>query len=396
MKIFTLLLTLVFCSITFFSCTENKAGEVLSAAVPSLMDSIVSPVDIVETEETARIDSFFKKLHQTRGFNGTVLISRHGKIIYKNALGYANIKTKDPLTVSSSFQLASVSKQFTAMAIMMLKERGSLKYDDDIQYYLPDFPYEHITIRELLCHRSGLPNYMYFCDQYLCNSDTFVSNAGVISLMKQYRPAAYRRPNLRHQYSNTGYCILAAIIEKVSGIPYKNFIESHIFKRLKMENSFVCDFSENEQGRHKAIGYEVSGRRLKEAGTNYLDGVVGDKGIYSTVEDLFRWDQALYTDKLICSSTLEEAFTPANRDLKQVNYGFGWRIYNSLAGDKIVYHKGWWHGFNACFTRDLKNKSSVIILSNIVNGSFGNIKELDDILKLQPPLTQDLPRAMPI
>ena len=370
----------------YVSCAEHKSGKVLTASIAPLINDS-TPVraipNIVSSQEQEQIDLFFKNLHLKRGFNGNVLISRDGQIIYKNALGFANVKTKDPLKLNSAFQLASVSKQFTAMAIMMLKERGSLNYDDKVQNYFPDFPYEDITIRELLCHRSGLPNYMYFCDQYCCNQETPVSNMDVISLMKEYKPAAYRRPNLKHQYSNTGYCILGAIIEKISGISYKEFVESHIFKRLGMNDSFVYDVFRKDEFPKRAIGYEATGRGLKEAGINHLDGVVGDKGIYSTVEDLFKWDQALYTDKLICSSTLQEAFTPANKDLKQVNYGFGWRIYNTISGDKIVYHKGWWHGFNACFKRDLSNRSSIIILSNVVNGSFANMKELDDILKLE-------------
>ena len=381
---FTKFLVGILAMTMFVSCAEHKSGKVLTASIASLIkDSLPVRVisNVVSPQEQAQIELFFKNLHLKRGFNGNVLISRDGQIIYKNALGFANVRTREPLKINSSFQLASVSKQFTAMAIMMLKERGSLSYDDKVDDYFPDFPYRGITIRELLCHRSGLPNYMYFCDQYCCTQDTPVSNMDVISLMEKYKPAAYRRPNIKHQYSNTGYCILGAIVEKVSGIPYKEFIESHIFKRLGMNDSFVYSIDSREEFPNKTIGYEAGGRGLKEAGINYLDGVVGDKGIYSTVEDLFKWDQALYTDKLICSSTLEEAFTPANKDLGLLNYGFGWRLYNSSGGDKIVYHKGWWHGFNACFTRDLSNHTTVIILSNIVNGSFAHIKELDDILK---------------
>ena len=364
------------------SCSENKAGKILTSGVPSLYDSVPS-LDLASvniTAETAQIDAFFKKLHNTNGFNGTVLISRKGKVIYKNAWGFSNVKTKEALKINSAFQLASVSKQFTAMAIMMLQERGSLKYEDKVQDYFPEFPYADITIRELLCHRSGLPNYMYFCDQYHCEPTTPVSNQDVLSMMKQYKPAPYRRPDSKHQYSNTGYLILGSIIEKVSGISYKEFVESHIFRRLGMNDSYVYDMSKGDEIPNRVIGYEASSRGLKEAGTNYLDGVYGDKGIYSTVENLHKWDQALYTDKLICSSTLEEAFTPANRDLKLVNYGFGWRIYNSLAGNKIVYHKGWWHGFNACITRNLDIRCSIIVLSNVVNGSFSHIKELEEIL----------------
>jgi CubicO group peptidase (beta-lactamase class C family) len=114
-----------------------------------------------------QLDTFFRNLHKKHGFNGTVLIAQYGKVLYKGAFGYADLARKDTLTEATSFQLASVSKQFTAVAVMKLKEMGKLRYDDDVKKYLPDFPYEGVTVRQLLCHRSGLPNYMYFCDDYI-------------------------------------------------------------------------------------------------------------------------------------------------------------------------------------------------------------------------------------
>ncbi|MEW5797778.1 MAG: serine hydrolase domain-containing protein [Bacteroidota bacterium] len=321
-----------------------------------------------------KFDSLFSVLAEKKGFNGNVLVGIYGNIVYKNAFGYSDLKTKEPLNVKSVFQIASVTKQFTAVAVMMLKEQGKIEYSDTVQKYLPDFPYKNITIRQLLSHRSGLPNYMYFSGKYWKNKREYLTNEKLLEIMKRYKPNPEFLPDRRYKYSNTGYAILALIIERISGVSYDEFLEQNIFFPLGMTSTFVY----NPKNR-KTIDYETNGytKRKRKTSPDFLDGVTGDKGIFSTVEDLFAWDQALYTEKLVKQSTLEEAFTPSSYDFKRDNnYGFGWRIDTLADGSKVVYHGGWWRGYNSLFLRRLDDHTTVIILCNKVNWSWGEKEDL--------------------
>ncbi len=327
-----------------------------------------------------KIDSFFTDFLGTYEFNGVILIAQHGKVIYENAAGYANYEKKDTLQLQSTFQLASVSKQFTAMAIMMLKEQALLDYEDSIQCFYPAFPYHGITIRHLLTHRSGLADYMYFCET-LTDRKTVLSNQDVVNLMIQEKPDRYYAPGRVHDYCNTNYCLLAAIVEKISGMPFKTFLQKNIFTPLGMKNTFVWPKGDTlpTQELRTTKGYHF---RWLEALRTYQDGVTGDKGVYSTVEDLLRWDQALYTEKLVKHSSLQQAFEPGNEDLSpDKNYGFGWRIRTYENGTQLLFHGGWWRGYNSVIARTMNNQSTVIFLTNERNGSLmHNLRKLLYIL----------------
>jgi CubicO group peptidase (beta-lactamase class C family) len=368
-------------SLSFFSCSEQQEVQ---KQVPVVIQEKPKPepcaVDTLNAAEKQRLlEEYFVKLNKKHGFNGNVLIAQNGTVLYKNAFGFANFKTKDSLTLNSEFQLASVSKQFTAVAIMILKEKGKLQYTDKVTSFIPEFPYPEITINELLAHRSGLPNYMYFCDHLCQNTYTPVSNDDVLELMETKRPEEYYRHGKRFQYSNTNYCILAKIIERISGQEFSEFLESNIFLPLEMKNTRVYSMIKNPVIPNEAIGHDY---RRKHVERNYLNGVVGDKGIYSTVEDLFKWEQALFNNKLLKKETLEEAFTPKNeKRRKNSNYGYGWRIYFMPDSTQILYHGGWWQGFRNNLVHIPKDKISIIVLSNYENRSF-TFNNVDDILNM--------------
>jgi len=319
------------------------------------------------------INSYFENRYKRRGFNGNVLYAEKGKIIYERSFGYGNIRKKEALDESSSFQLASITKPFTATAIIMLEERGKLKFSDTIQQYIPDFPYHGISIHNLLTHRSGLPNYMYFADEVWEDKQGAISNSEVIRLMTLHHPLRYLKPGRRYNYSNTNYCILALIIEKITGYPYNIFIKSQIFTPLKMENSGIYNKCITPVNNNKVIGYD--GRRV--ADNTYLNGVVGDKGIYTSARDLLKFDQALYTNTLISANGIKNAYTPAHKDLRiWDNYGLGWRINAMDQDNKIIYHSGWWKGFRSHFIRLIDQNKTFIVLSNSARGSFIDMKEL--------------------
>lgn len=334
-----------------------------------------------------QLDSIFTFLHNKRGFNGTVMVTKYDQPIYKGAFGYADFRQKDTLTTQTAFQLASVSKQFTAMAIMMLKEKGQLNYEDSVQQYIPDFPYQGITIRQLLTHRSGLSNYTYFSDELWPDRKVPITNEDVLDLMAKHQPRVYYQPDTRFDYSNTGYFLLASIVEQASGMPFSSFLQKHIFEPLQMTNTFTFSDSIPAGTDRVAIGH-TRGKRKRNP--DYLDTVLGDKGVYSTVEDLYKWDQALYTEKLVKRETLKEAFTGAGvRKKRKEDYGFGWRIRSLDSGDTVVYHAGLWHGYTTYLLRNPKDHSALIVLSNLPNGSLRYIKELQQFLYPTQPVISE-------
>ncbi len=366
------------------ACSQKHDNKATNQSTPSFDSTAILNASIAKLynpEEAARkafqLDTFFHRLHEKNGFNGAVLIAQYGRVIYKNAFGVADFTRKDTLTPETSFQLASVSKQFTAVAIMKLKEMGKLSYEDSVQRFIPGFPYHGITIRHLLTHRSGLPNYMYSSDEHVKDRRTPISNEQVIQLLMQHQPEPYFSPDRRFMYSNTGYSLLASIVEKASGVSFKQFVETTIFKPLGMTRTQIYMGENTLTLQNTASGY-TAGRRKVDI--SYLDGVVGDKGVYSTVEDLFKWDRALYSNQLLSQATLEEAFTPHSPELKVQNYGYGWRLRKTQNGEPIIFHSGWWHGFKSYFMRNRKDQSTVIVLSNVANYSMSHIKTLHEIM----------------
>ncbi|MFD2999583.1 serine hydrolase domain-containing protein [Pontibacter toksunensis] len=331
-----------------------------------------------------QVDSIFTYLHKRRGFNGTVLYTKYDQVIYKGAYGYADFYRKDSLTTQTAFQLASVSKQFTAMAIMMLKEQGELDYDDTVQQYIPSFPYKGVTIRHLLTHRSGLPNYTYFSDELWPDRKKSITNDDVLNLMAEHKPRVFYKPDTHFNYSNTGYFLLASIVEKVSEMSFAAFMHQHIFEPLQMTNTFMFHDLESQTGK-VATGHT---RARQKRTSDYQDTVLGDKGMFSTVEDLYKWDQALYTQKLVRRETLEEAFRGSRpEEKKDEDYGFGWRIKAVDSGDTVVYHAGLWHGYTTYLLRNPKDHSALIILSNLPNGSLQHLKEVRSFLYPAQPVT---------
>lgn len=325
------------------------------------------------TGATGRIDQFFSERYRKGIFNGVVLFAEKGNIIYEKAFGYSDFRKKTPLTTNSVFQLASVSKQFTAFAVMILKERGKLSYSDSVRKFFPSFPYENITIRQLLTHSSGLPNYMYFANDYWPDKHKLMDNKDMFNMLEKDRPEPYFRPGLRYFYNNTGYAILASIVEKVSGMPFYKFMETEVFKPLGMENTFVYN-PENPLPMNVAEGHNPN---RTPVGFNYQNGVVGDKNVYSTVEDLLRWDYALYKAELVGQECLSEAFRPAFKNLREEhNYGFGWRINEK---ENIVYHGGWWDGYRSYIVRSLGNQRTIVVLINSAAHVPFHLPELEEL-----------------
>ena len=319
----------------------------------------------IEKEKIAKLEKVLKKANGKYYFNGCVLVATNNKIIIDKCYGTADFEKKDTLTTNSIFQLASMSKQFTAMGIMILKDNGKLNYDDKVQKFIPNFPYEKITIRHLLNHTSGLPNYLWLVDRFWVLSEP-PYNDDAIRILNSANQYLNFESGKRFQYSNTGYVLLASIIEKVSKMRFGDFLNKNIFEPLGMENTFVYStvFKDNEN-KKMIPGYRHYSRGYNKFPKTKFDGIVGDKGIYSTTSDLYKWDQALYDDKIINNQTLMKSFQNGKlNNGKKVKYGFGFRIKEDQFGNRIIYHNGLWEGFRNSIVRNIKDKTTIIILEH--------------------------------
>ena len=349
--------------------------------------------------KTIKFDSLFNSLYETKKFNGNVLIAEKGQIIYQNSFGLANEITKDKLNSESIFELASVSKQFTAMGIVILKEKGKLSFNDKIGKYIPELKfYSKISIKNLLQHTSGLPDYMELLDSLLIdstwdNKTKIATNKDIISVYAKNQPKLLFEPSTKWEYSNTGYALLASIIEKVYQKNYADFLNENIFKPLQMTNTFVYTRRlQPKTIKNYAFGYVYSdslkGNVLPDSVPRLdlmvycLDGIVGDGTVNSTTNDLLKWDRALYTEKLISSKSRNEVFTTGTLfNKKTTEYGFGWSLEKNKMFGNIVKHSGGWPGYRTYIERHTDNDKTIIFLENNDNNNTVNpIKEIREIL----------------
>jgi CubicO group peptidase (beta-lactamase class C family) len=338
------------------------------------------------------IDSLMGIYESRFRFNGSVFIAYHGMPVYHEQFGYSDFTKKTPVNKNMPFQLASVSKQFTAVSVLMLIEKGLLNYGDTVSRIIPEFPYPRVTVEQLLHHTAGMPNYMWLLE-HKWEEGKPAYNDDIIRLMNKHETNLYFRPGYRYDYSNTGYAVLAYLVEVVSEMSYPDFVKEFIFDPLGMYNSFVYSNALNRDYPEKLRGYYRRWRRYYPIKETVHDGVVGDKGVYSTAADLFKWDQALYTEQLLSDSTKERAFTPLKiRKRWDYPYGYGFRL-KTVDGKKVVYHTGLWEGFRTNLMRYIEDKNTIIVL-NHTNANVNNVmikrieRILDRDLKITP--TQEI------
>ncbi|WP_448518371.1 serine hydrolase domain-containing protein [Rhodoflexus sp.] len=293
-------------------------------------------------------------------YNGVILVADEGKIVFKKAYGYSKIEAGKPFSVDTEMQLASVSKPFTAVATLILIEQGALNFDDDIRKFLPELPYKGITVRHLLNHTSGLPDYLNrpkVFEKYFRKSD-YLTNKDLLQILAKYRIPLEFQPGKKHRYCNTGYALLPLIIERVTARSFTDFMQENIFDKIGMTSTYLYS-----PQRHAKMLREKESR----------DGILGDKGVFSTVDDMFKWDRALYTDVLVGQKTLEAAFERGiTLGEEKFNYGYGWRISQTDFGERIIYHKGFWQGATPMLIRIVDCNRTIISLhhANKVNSWY--------------------------
>ncbi len=344
-----------------YSCQSSKDPEnTMSASAQS------APKPRLSVQEKAHYSAlathFIDSIINKKNFNGSILIAKKGVPVYEEYFGYKNIRTKDTLTAETPLQIASTSKTMTAAAVLQLVQQGKLGLNDTITKFFPQFPYGDITVKMLLNHRSGLPEYLYFFEKNGWDRNTFATNNDVINAMITWKPGRASRANARFDYCNTNFALLASIVEKVSGTSFPQYMKQYIFEPLHMKNTFVYTMADTARF---TPSYNWDGSEWQ---LDFSDGVYGDKNVYSTPRDLLKWDQALYTEQVVSKQLLDSAYKPYSHEKPGLhNYGLGWRLLMYPHGKKVIYHNGRWHGFNSAFTRLTDEEVTIIMLVNKFN-----------------------------
>jgi CubicO group peptidase (beta-lactamase class C family) len=349
----------------FLSCDFKNGSQ---AAVPDTAPKFTrvaitynDTTDPVMRQVIYNLDTFYQR-QVLSGFNGSVLVGYKGKVLYERYFGVSQKEIGAPWSCETQSQLASTSKPLTAAAILLLKDKGLLSLDDNVNIHLPGFPYPDITIRMLMNHRSGLPDYMKLMAKPA--NKKYLDNDDVVAFFAVKKPKKVFPTNTAFKYCNSNYALLASIVESVSGMKFKYFMKRFVFTPLGMDNTFVMDPNE-ERACTASFCYNYKWQLEPEM---HFDGVAGDKGTYSSVRDLYKWDQALYSGKFIKTSTLQEAYSPYSFETPGIkNYGLGWRMLNYPDGLQVIFHNGWWHGNNTCFYRFIQDNFTIIVLGNKYN-----------------------------
>lgn len=367
-KIFVALLVLFVCSFIFTSINSNPVTETTIKKVEVEIKKEKFKIALYPKDQTQKVshklDSLLTRFNKRHDFHGSVLVAHNGKILFSKEYGIANFKKKTPIEKKSIFQLASVSKQFTATSILILNEKSLLSLNDSVTKYFPNFPYSDVTIKHLLNHTAGLPKYFWIAE-HKWENEKAPSNTEMMQLLTDTKTNRFFRPGRKFDYSNTGYFVLASIIEKISGMSYAKFLKINIFEPLQMNNSFVYSFENDEIKPNQLDGYRLyrGWRHIKIKGT-VNDAVVGDKNVYSTCEDLYKWMIGLNNQKLISKKSLKLMYTKGETKYgRKVPYGLGFRI-DTKNDEKVIYHYGKWNGFSTAISQYVDSDLLIIVLEH--------------------------------
>lgn len=371
---------------------KSKKGILLLSFLLAASTCVMSQNKAVE------IDKMMQYAADNDLFSGVLLVAEKGKVIYNKGFGYADIANKKKNTENTLFNLCSVTKQFTAMCIMILKEQGKLTYDDKLVQYFPKLPYPAVTIRQMLNHTSGMPDYL----RSVINDwreERIPNNSDIIAMLEKGNYPVRFAAGEKHEYCNTGYMLLASIIEKISGLSYEAFLRKNIFDKTGMTHTRVyMPYISKPIPENLALPYTydyASGKAVPteefepyKAQVTGFDGTIGDGGIHSCSNDMIKWDEALKTETLVKKETLQEAFTSGilnnGNPITPVGYGFGWFVVNDPVNGKLVHHTGGWPGFRQAFIRYLDKDRTILVLRNNEVAFAGIQKAIENILEGKP------------
>lgn len=321
-----------------------------------------------------RINHFYTKNWPNNTMNGSFLVAKNGQIIFEKYNGFANKNEGTKITAETPVQIASVSKVLTATAILKLVNAGKIDLDQKVNTILKTFPYEECTIRMLLSHRTGMRNYAYFTDRdkSVWDRHNQLTNNDILDILATKDIGLESKTGTRFSYCNTNYAMLALIIEKITGLKYKEAMSEMIFKPLGMKNTYVFD---DDKDRKKIVpSYKGNG---VEIGFDYLDNVYGDKNVFSTVRDLLKFDRARQSPDFLKPELLKQVYTGYSNERKGTkNYGLGIRMINWETGQNFYFHNGWWHGNTSSYITLRNEGVTIIALSNKMTRNTYAVRKL--------------------
>ncbi len=363
-KLLTIALSFTFAATTIVAQTPTaKSGSSTPVAAASAKSES-------KEDRAARVDALMAQWNTGETPGAAVLVVRDGQILLSKGYGLSNVDGKTPIRPDTVFDLASVSKQFTSMAILILAERGKLSLDDPLSKFFPEFPAyaQKITVRNILNHTSGLPDYMELLmtagkiDKQWQPGGFEPTSADVIKVLAEAKDPRFGAGE-KFEYSNSGYVVLGQIATRAAGKPLPQFLKENVFEPLGMKSTLIADETKPKI-KNRAVSYGFEAGKYVDADYTPLNLIYGDGNVNTTIEDMFKWDQALYTEKLIKTATLKQAFTSGKlNDGKETGYGFGWGI-GKFGGLDVVAHSGGWAGFRTDIMRFPQERFTVVVLSN--------------------------------
>lgn len=304
------------------------------------------------------IQSFFYHRLGLESFHGMILVARNGEVLFEGYMGMANERKDLPFSPETPLHVASISKTVTAVAVLRLVDQNKLQLDEPVGLYLKGFPYQEITVRNLLSHRSGLPYYGYFPREMTGKKP--MTNKRILDLLRRFHPKLNFPPNTLFSYCNTNYALLALIVERITGKIFPDAMKQLVFSPLGMDHSFISQPGYRVE--NQALSYNSQG--VLQADTE-LDPVYGDKNLYTTARDLLRFDKGTYSDAFLSKEMKKEMFRGYSYERPGVaNYGLGVRVREMEGRLPYFFHTGWWHGNTGCYVSMRADTVCMIMLSN--------------------------------
>jgi len=375
---------ILFSILVLSSCGQNKTAatdttQTVEDTLPKMKPLGAEPKvsQAYKNSVVGRINHFYNKNWPNNTMNGSFLVAKNGQILFEKYNGFANKNEGTEITPDTPVQIASVSKVLTATAVLKLVNAGKIDLDQKVNTILKTFPYEECTIRMLLDHRTGMRNYAYFTDRdkSIWDRHNQLTNKDILDILATKDIGLESRTGTRFSYCNTNYAMLALIIEKITGLTYKEAMSQMIFKPLGMTHTYVFD---DDKDRKKIVpSYKGNG---VEIGFDYLDNVYGDKNIFSTARDLLKFDRARQSPDFLKPELLKQVYTGYSNERKGTkNYGLGIRMINWETGQNFYFHNGWWHGNTSSYITLMKEGVTIIALSNKMTRNTYAVRKLAPI-----------------
>jgi len=364
---------IIIVSFSFVSCEStglnDKEGK--KKTILSFFPNFPTPSKNYLNRKKKVASHFYSKSLGGDKFNGMFLVAKNGKILFEKYNGFSNTENNQRISSFTPLHLASISKVATCLAILRLVDAKRIMLDEDIRNFLPEIPYEGISVRMLLNHRSGIPYYGYFTHgNWPMNKQ--LSNRDVLLLLKKYKYPLNFKPDNHFAYCNTNFTLLALIVEKVTSMRFPKAMNELIFKPLKMTHSFILDKSYDVD----SISQSYNSGMVKQA-FDYLDYVYGDKNMYSTARDLLKMDKGTYSTSFLSKSSRKEMFKGYSYEHSGTrNYGLGIRMVELEKKTPYFFHTGWWHGNTGCYATLRGDTVCIVALSNSFDKSVYQIKKL--------------------